>query len=282
MGGGAIEVNTVPYFSARDRQGVLYSRIPSLLFPKDAAHRTVLMQDVLMYSAAAIYSPIRSWFDGGAAIPGTFGAEGTLVPSCTNLPLRFDQQKVPMSGFEASVATTMLGKPWSCSYGLQWTSASASFPEYFRQDGKAMAAVPASQVPEETGLTAQVFDPAVAGKPYTSPAERGSVWTLPGPARGPFTIDLTDGSRVTYSWYRFVDQPALQHLGLDAPAKARLQRIAERIHSAWPITRNYMAPPTTGMLATLDAAQIVTPPKGLEVGYIPIVTRQELPGTPGR
>jgi hypothetical protein len=36
-----------------------------------------------------------------------------------------------------------------------------------------------------------------------------------------------------------------------------------------------MAPPTSGALVTLDPALIVTPPKGLEVGYVPIVTRQE-------
>ena len=32
----------------------------------------------------------------------------------------------------------------------------------------------------------------------------------------------------------------------------------------------------SGDLADLDPALIVTPPKGLEVGYVPIVTRQEL------
>ena len=36
-------------------------------------------------------------------------------------------------------------------------------------------------------------------------------------------------------------------------------------------------PPTAGKLADLDPAVVVTPPKGLEVGYVPIVTRQGLP-----
>jgi len=36
-----------------------------------------------------------------------------------------------------------------------------------------------------------------------------------------------------------------------------------------------MAPPTRGELAALDPALFVTPPAGLEVGYVPIVTRQE-------
>jgi hypothetical protein len=86
---------------------------------------------------------------------------------------------------------------------------------------------------------------------------------------------LSDGSQVTYYWYRFVDQPALQHLKLPANEKARLQAIVGRIQADWPITRDYMAPPSGGTLAALDSALIVNPPKGMEVGYVPIVTRQE-------
>ena len=279
MGGGAIEVNTVPFFQNADRRGVVYSRIPKLLFPKDAAHRTVLMQDVAMYSADAIFQPMKSWMDGGAAVTGAFGvAPGSHIPACKAEPLRFDQQKTRMTGFEPYVTTTLLGKPGSCSFGLQWTSANASFPEYFRRVGDTLETVAPERVPDETGLKAQRFAPAVPGTPYTSPAESGTVWSSPGPVRGPFTLALTDGSRVTYSWYRFVDQPALQHLKLNANEKARLQAIAERIHAQWPITRDYMAPPTTGTLATLDSALILVPPRGLEVGYVPIVTRQEAAG----
>jgi hypothetical protein len=35
-----------------------------------------------------------------------------------------------------------------------------------------------------------------------------------------------------------------------------------------------MAPPGMGTLAALDPALVVTPPKGLEIGYVPIVTAQ--------
>jgi hypothetical protein len=64
--------------------------------------------------------------------------------------------------------------------------------------------------------------------------------------------------------------------------KARLQALVERIHATWPITRNYLQPPTSGVLATLDSALLVTPPRGMEVGYVPIVTRQELVSTQDR
>jgi hypothetical protein len=37
-----------------------------------------------------------------------------------------------------------------------------------------------------------------------------------------------------------------------------------------------MPPPTRGTLVALDPALRVTPPKGLEVGYVPIVTGQKM------
>ncbi len=40
------------------------------------------------------------------------------------------------------------------------------------------------------------------------------------------------------------------------------------------IDRDYMAPPNRGTPATLDPALLLTPPPDLQVGYVPIVTRQ--------
>jgi hypothetical protein len=36
-----------------------------------------------------------------------------------------------------------------------------------------------------------------------------------------------------------------------------------------------MTPPSSGKLAALDPALLVTPPAGMEVGYVPIVTHQK-------
>ena len=79
---------------------------------------------------------------------------------------------------------------------------------------------------------------------------------------------------MTYSWYRFVDQPSFQQYAWSQEKKAKLQAFVEKFHAQWPIDRDYMAPPTRGSLVKLDPALLVTPPKGLEVGYVPIVTRQ--------
>ncbi len=117
------------------------------------------------------------------------------------------------------------------------------------------------------------FKLAKPGEPFTSPAK--GAWTNPGPATKPLKVKLTDGSLVTYCWYRFVDQPSFQQYSFSEAKKEKLQALVEKIHAEWPIDRDYMAPPTMGELATLDPSLLVTPPKGMEVGYVPIVIRQE-------
>jgi len=128
-------------------------------------------------------------------------------------------------------------------------------------------------VPPETKLLTQQFKLASPGKPYTSPTN--GAWAKPGPKLGPFTTKLVDGSTVTYSWYRFVEQPSFQQYNWSEQKKAKLQAFVEKLHASWPVDRDYMAPPTRGKLVTLDPALLVTPPQGLELGYVPIVTRQE-------
>ncbi|MFM8222397.1 MAG: hypothetical protein ACKOJF_26115, partial [Planctomycetaceae bacterium] len=107
-----------------------------------------------------------------------------------------------------------------------------------------------------------------------TPDDADSCWKRPGPAAGPFTARLGDGSVVTYSWYRFADQPALQNADLTDAERASLQRRVELLHRHWTKEREYLPPPTVGTLAELDPAVLVTPPEGLEIGYVPIVTRQ--------
>ena len=79
---------------------------------------------------------------------------------------------------------------------------------------------------------------------------------------------------VTYSWYRFADQPALRHAHMTSDEREALQKRVELLHRSWTKDREYLPSPTVGTLADLDPAVIVTPPKGLEFGYVPIVTRQ--------
>ena len=76
MGGGAMEINTVPCFESQDEKGVTYSKIPQLQFPVDDQGRTLLVQDVVYYSKAALYDAFKEWRDGGASCPGSFDERG--------------------------------------------------------------------------------------------------------------------------------------------------------------------------------------------------------------
>lgn len=271
MGGGAMEINTVPRFDAQDAQGIVYSKIPKLQFPVDSHGRAFLVQDVTYYSKAALYDAFKAWRNGGPVCSGRFDDQGAWKSKLTTRTTRFDQAGKKMTGVERVFDTRVFeGNVW----GLEWFTSDnkGSFPQYFKQVGEACVAVAAADVPAETQLLAQEFKRAGPGEPYTSPT--GGAWSRPGPKLGPFTVKLADGSLVTYSWYRFVDQPSFQQYDWSDEKKAALQALVEKIHANWPIDRDYMAPPSRGELVTLDPALLVTPPKGLEVGYVPIVTRQ--------
>lgn len=273
MGGGAMEINTVPRFDARDSKGVLYSKIPRLQFPVDSQNRSLLVQDVTYYSKAALADAFRAWRNGGPACSGRFAEKGAWKSTLTTRTTRYDQEGRKLAGVERVFDTRVFeGNVW----GLEWFDSEISpkgrFPQYFKRVGDEHLALPADDVPEETRLREQAFKLAKSGVPYTSP-ESGA-WTRPGPRHGPHTVTLADGSVVKYSWYRFVDQPSFQQYAWSAEKKAALQAFVEQIHAHWPIDRDYMAPPTRGELVSLDPALLVTPPKGLEIGYVPIVTGQ--------
>jgi hypothetical protein len=276
MGGGAMEINTVPRLDSQDAQGTIYSKLPKLQWPVNAEGRAYLVQDVTYYSKGALYDAFKAWRDGGPLCFGQFDGKGVFKPKLNTHTTRYDQKGKKMVGVERAFDTRVFdGNVW----GLQWFTndlvTRGLFPQYYKHVGEERVAVPAAAVPIETELLTQEFKLAEPGVPYTSPTI--GAWAKPGPTRGPFTTKLVDGSIVTYSWYRFVDQPSFQQYHWSAEKKGKLQALAEKLHANWPIDRDYMAPPTREKLVSLDPALIVTPPKGLEVGYVPIVTRQSRP-----
>jgi len=134
------------------------------------------------------------------------------------------------------------------------------------------------EVPAELGLTQHRFETAKENpqEPRTTPEDATSCWKKPGPVAGPFKAHLGDGSVVTYYWYRFADQPAMLNADLTDAEREQVQARVEKLHRAWTKDRNYLTPPDAGALAHIDPALILTPPKGFEIGYVPIATRQEL------
>jgi len=80
MGGGAMEINTVPRFDAKDAHGRTYSKLPKLQWPVDAEGRAYLVQDVTYYSKVALHDAFKSWRDGGPACPGASTRKGHSSP----------------------------------------------------------------------------------------------------------------------------------------------------------------------------------------------------------
>ena len=273
-GGGAMEINTVPHFEGKDAEGFTYVKIPRLQFPVDDKGRTILVQDVIYYSKQALYDPFKSWRDGGMACSGAFDESGSMKPELKTGTVNYDQGGIKLRGIDSILNTAIFS---SNIFGLQWEDSPVSpkgqFPQYFKELGDVRVAVSASEVPDETEIKSKEFALAGKAEPYTSP-DTGA-WKDPGPVLGPFRVSLVDGSMVTYYWYRFVDQPSFQQFDWSDEEKAKLQSFIEKIHASWPIDRDYMPPPGIGELVTLDPALIITPPPGLETGYVPIVTGQE-------
>ncbi|MFI5384593.1 MAG: hypothetical protein ACHQ50_00575 [Fimbriimonadales bacterium] len=281
--GGAIEINTVPRLVGHTTDGTTFTRIPGLQFPADKEGRTILIHNLTHYSKDALYRQVESWLAGGATATGQFEERGARVAPVRANPLAVRQGpgNLPIRGCEDWVETAVFGRS---TFGLQWKPSvlepwtgnirRGSFPQYFRQEGKELTSVTADRVPDETGLKAASFPLAASDKAYTSPDSGDNCWKRPGPKAGPFKARLSDGSVVTYYWYRFIDQPSLQDADLSEAEKRRLQAIAEKIQAHWTPQKEYMPPPSIGSLAGLDPALLVKPPRGLEVGYVPIAVRQ--------
>ena len=285
---GSMEINTVPKFIARDEHGTAWTKIPELRFPVDASGRTTLVRDVALYSKAALYDAVLAWRRGGEAPKGAFAAAGTVRPKIATGRVGYKQDEREIDGIHELATPTIFDDG---AFGLQWAKPSADgfarFPQYFRdaaakhgeKDGKRVA-VDASEVPESLGLREREFPPPSAKPaPYSAEPLAGA-WAKPGPVAGsgtgPFTAKLVDGSTVTYHWYRFIDQPVFAQCGFSDAERAALQSLIERMHRAWPIDGEYLAPPRAGTLASFDSNLFVTPPKGMEVGFVPIVVRQEI------
>ena len=281
---GSMEINTVPKFIARDEAGAAWTKIPELRFPVDASGRTTLVRDVALYSKAALYDAVLAWRRGGEAPKGAFAAAGTVRPKVATGRVGYKQDEREIDGIHELATPTIFDDG---AFGLQWAKPSADgfarFPQYFRdaaakqgeKDGKRVA-VDASEVPESLGLREREFPPPSARpEPYSAEPLAGA-WAKPGPVAGPFTAKLVDGSTVTYHWYRFIDQPVFAQCGFSDAERAALQSLIERMHRAWSIDGEYLAPPRAGTLASFDSNLFVTPPKGMEVGFVPIVVRQEI------
>ena len=292
-----METQYIPALQAADAKGNRYARIASTRFPCDAQGASMMLQQATVYDKQALWNKVDPWINGDAPpAGGTINPDGAMrhqVVGENRLSWAIYEDGVPREQRTplAWKSIAQGGAPNPYAYGYRWTPGLVqqvntpdgllmTLPEYYRldqtPDGPRWVAVPADQVPVETGLTTADFTPPSrpAQAPYVTPDGATSCWKKPGPVAGPCKVRLGDGSTVIYHWYRFADQPALLNADLsDAEREALQQRVA-KLHAHWRPDGEYLAPPPSGTLAEIDPALRVTPPHGFEVGYVPIVTWQ--------
>jgi hypothetical protein len=292
-----METQYVPAVQSLDAKGEAYARVAPTLFPIASNGESLLVHQITSYNRQALWDAVKTWFEGGppasgvvnsdAAVRHAFtGKGGATWRIYTNDVPRDMKAPVTWSSFATPIA------PDPHTFGYRWnpqwvkkieskTGPLVVLPEYYHRVTQSnrppqWVPVPAEEVPAETGLTQVTFGRPreEAPGPYVTPEDPASCWKKPGPKAGPFQVRLGDGSVVTYYWYRFADQPALLNADLTDAEREAVQARVEKLHQHWKKDREYLPPPALGGLAEIDPALLVTPPPGLEAGYVPIVTRQ--------
>lgn len=114
-------------------------------------------------------------------------------------------------------------------------------------------------------------------------------WDTTGKTR--YEVELQNGSTATYVWFKYIEQPAVKTAQQNHPETYTdeylntLQTYIETLHTevndnstvnpSDPVFINYRGSSTPDKqdpnLAKIDPAQIIAPPKGFEIGYVPVV-----------
>ncbi len=291
-----METQYIPAALEPDRSEKLYARSAPTRFPRNGDDSSVLVHRITSHKRSALWDAVEQWFDGGAAASGAISSDSSFVhtiPGNGWSTWKIHADDTPKEQ-QRQLAWSSIAEPAaldSHTFGYRWSenwvarprnkrqAPLFTLPEYFEldvSDGKAIwKPVQSKRVPVRRVLGKASFVPAKSPEvaPYTTPDD--GCWASPGPVAGPFKAKLGDGSVVTYHWFRFADQPALLNADLSDEEREQLQGRVERLHRSWTRSREYLPPPKLGELASLDAALVVEPPKGFEIGYVPIVTRQD-------
>jgi hypothetical protein len=290
--GFGIEHAVSPALISEDGSGNPYAKIERLQFPASNEDNSMILNQISVYSPNALWNDMENWFNGGAAVSpesmqsGAYGVSfvnngGSMVGEISGPGIFHEIDLDYIDNLQ--LTTNIMGFEYDLNAVLE-KDGNFILPEYFKlESDDKWHSIEESEVPSSTNLvTTEVPTTPRTEITYLTPLEPDcpwqdpdGPWNKPGPVAGPFKAELGDGSTVTYHWYRFVDQPALIQANLPADIRDVLQERVELIHSNWSHTDEYMAPPAVGNIATLDPEVIVQPPAGLEIGYVPIVTRQE-------
>ncbi|MAZ31317.1 MAG: hypothetical protein CMP57_04395 [Flavobacteriales bacterium] len=293
--GFGLEHASSPALISQDENGNYYAKIEPLQFPASNEDNSMLLNQISVYSQNALWNTMESWFEGGSMVQPGINSDGTFGVSFTNNGGSM-MGEISENWYEGDLSheinlnyinnVQQNENIMGYTFNMETINEEEDLfilPEYFELNSEdKWESITQDQMPESTNLsTTEVPMTPRSEIPYLTPLDPdcqwqdpNGPWNNPGPSAGPFQVDMEDGSSLTYYWYRFVDQPAIIHANLSEETRIELQNRVELIHTNWKHTDNYMADPEVGSIATIDPNGIVTPPAGLEVGYVPIVTKQ--------
>jgi len=246
----------------------VYSKIPQLQLPSDANGELVFSRDLKAYSKDAISNQVSTAIQNGSALPQSINSTGAATLHLGGQSSYIFQDRDAMPTLTNLLKTSPLGS--STAYGLNLPNPSeVNMPsQYYVSENGARTPVDQTSVPQE--LQSASF-PSATTPTFTYAAP--DWWSASPSASQTFSAQLNDGSSVDYRWYKFVDQPALQRFELTDAEKANLQSAVEKIQKEWS-NSSILSNPSSGSLAKFDSGLTVTPPTGLEIGYVPIVIKQ--------
>jgi autotransporter-associated beta strand protein len=283
----ANESHTVPGREYDGPEGSFFRVPPVFSAINHGTNGSIALASPTVYNQTALWNAAQQWFNNNGPAPvGPFNAQGAALQTITGGRFGWKVQNSPLGALPLAISNSMgFYAPDPATYAYQWGTNQVSYtqfadgtpavvmPEFYQLQAGKWTPVSAAAVPAQ--LASVTFDSGAPPAPiatYTVPND--PVWTNPGPAAGPFQARIEDGNVVTYYWFRFADQPAIMKAGLTSAEREQLQANVVKIHSAWTNGGTYLGPPTMGTLADVDPALLVTPPPGLEVGYVPVASNQ--------
>ena len=269
VGGLTSEWAQIPYYKYKDQSGVIYTKIPRLQFPVNGNGNFAISRDFSAYSSGAVGKSFADALNSGASLPQSVPSQSVYTATMSASSTGAYQDGKTLGNFSRLLAVQPLESNRAYGFSFGGAERLERLPQYFKQVGNKRVAISEAEAP--LALVQASFGGATqtSGFIYGEPGW----WSTSKAASADIKSTLHDGSEVVYRWYKFVDQPALQRFKLTAPERSALQAAAEKMQRDW-ANFSIMSPPTSGKLAAFDSGLMVTPPKGLEIGYVPIVVRQ--------
>jgi len=275
MGGDAFEWNTIQTFKDEDGN----YKLPKMSIPYHNG-RGVLTMVNRGYEDAEVSVPLEQALQTGTLEPEKVMASG----STANCRAGTNSAIFNVEGdthFQVGTLKTSI-EDGDCVWSIKMDNASCSrtsdcsLPQYI---SRKLQPTDASRV--TSALRNKGFPRKSGGRAYDalSSPPAGGCMDSPGPALSTlFCVQTRSPSWVAWKWYKFVDQPAMVRAKLSDSQRAFMQKRVETMHkmvkreSRWIKSRGAAA---VG-LAAIDSALFVTPPKGMEYGFVPVVLYEGL------